>query len=571
MVERSDATGSRRLPRRRVLQTIGGASIVGLAGCSGGGGSDGGTGDGGDGGDTGSTDESTPTETETETETSDESSGGQSGGTLQVAQVKSPADWDPVLQLGGPAAIIGERFYSNLYTYDEGTTVVPDDLATGMPETERDGARWIVEIVDDARFHNGDPVTAEDVAYTFRAPIEEETRMATTYSMVDSIEVIDETTVQFDLDYPYAAFAGSLAQMGIVPKSVRESDPQAFNTSSPVGSGPFRFVDWTENEYTYLERWDDYWGEKDPNLDRVEWTPIPEPTTRLTEFKSGGIHLMQGIPPKLYSTVTSMGDAEVHETPALSYRYLTFNLNEGQTTKPKVREAIDRTFSMDQFVEKFVAPAGVRQYQPIPIPTAEAWDMPIEEFESMAVGKDIDRAKSLFEEAGVPSGWTCTLLSPPDDVRENLCVTVANGIKEAGYDAEVQRLDWGTYLETFASGNKADYQMYALGWSVTPDPDYQMYSMYHSSGAGSNHGHYWSDESIMEKIEESRRTTDRERRRQLYIDIQKAVISQRVQIPGWNLKETWARKQSVQDFQVHPVPTENPRLVTGYNNVSIDG
>jgi peptide/nickel transport system substrate-binding protein len=570
MVNRSDSDPADWLSRRRLLQTAGGASIVGLAGCAGGGGDGGGSGDGGSGdggsGDGGS-DESTPTDTGTSSDESTESS----GGTLQVAQVKSPADWDPVLQLGGPAAIVGERFYSNLYTYDEGTNVVPDDLVTGMPETERDGQRWIVEIVDDATFHNGDPITAEDVAYTYRAPIEEETRMATTYSMVDSIEVIDETTVQFDLDYSYAAFASGLAQMGVVPKSVREEDPEAFNTTSPVGSGPFRFVEWRENQYTYLEKWDDYWGEKDPNVDRIEWIPIPEPTTRITEFKSGDIHLMQGIPPKLYSTVESMGNAQVHETPALSYRYLTFNLNEGETTKPQVREAIDRTFDMDQFVEKFVAPAGVRQYQPIPIPTAKAWDMPIEEFESMAVGKDVDRAKTLLDDANVPSDWTCTLLSPPDDVRENLCVTVANGIKEAGYDAEVQRLDWGTYLETFASGNEDDYQMYALGWSVTPDPDYQMYSMYHESGAGSNHGHYWSDDEVMQMIEESRRTTDRERRRELYIEIQKEVISQRVQLPGWNLKETWARKDAVQDFQVHPVPTENPRIVTGYNNVSLDG
>ena len=555
-----DSKRQRSVSRRRLLQSAGAASLVGLAGCSGGGGTSTTDGAGDETEDTGTSSGSADTQTGSDDTES----------VLRVAQVKSPAGWDPILQLGGPASIVGERFYSNLYTYGEKTDIVEGDLVTGMPDTEKDGKRWIVEIVDDATFHNGDPVTAEDVAYSFRQPIEEETRMATTYSMVDTIEAVDERTVQFDLKYPSGAFVDGLAQMGIVPKSVRESDPQAFELKSPVGSGPFKFVDWKENEYTYLEKWDDYWGEREPNIDRVEYVPIKEPTTRLTKFKSGDTQLMQGVPPRLYSSVKSISDAEIHQTPALSYRYLTFNLKEGETTKPKVREAIDSVFSMDQFVSKFVDPAGVRQYQPIPIPTAKAWDMPLEEFESMAVGKDIDKAKSLFEEAGVPDDWKCKILSPPDNVRENLCISVANGIKEAGYKAEVQRLDWGTFLEKFASGEKVDYQMYALGWSVSPDPDYQMYGMYHESGAGTNQGHFWSDDDVMEMIEESRRSTSRERRRELYIEIQKEIIDQRVQIPGWNLKEIWAAKNSVKDFSVHPIPGQNPRLVTPYNNVSLE-
>ncbi|MWG33507.1 ABC transporter substrate-binding protein [Halomarina oriensis] len=565
MVHRKDSATDQQVSRRRVLQLGSGAAIVTLAGCTSGGDGDNGSNstDGSGGGDSGDGNGSTEDGT---TGAGD----GRQGGTLKVAQAKSPVDWDPVNQWGGPAAIIAERFFSNLYTLDESTGIVPDDLVTGMPEAERDGQRYVVEIVDNAMFHNGDPVTGEDIAYTFRAPIEEETRNATALSMIDTIEVVDETTVQFDLKYPYAAFAGALSQMGIVPKAVREADVQAYNTTNPVASGPFKFVDWTENEFTRIEKWDDYWGEKDPNLDAVEYIPIPEPTTRMTEFNSGDMHMMQDIPPRLYSTVEQMNDAEIHQTPALSYRFLTFNLNEGETTKLGVRQAINHTFSMDAFVERFVEPAGVRQYQPIPIPTAEAWDMPIDEFESMAVGKDIDAAKSMFEEAGVPDDWNCVILSPPDDVRENLCITVANGIKEAGYNAEVQRLDWGAYLEKYATGKASDYQMYALGWSVNPDPDYQIYSMYHESGAGSNNGHYWDDPEVMEMIEQSRQSTDREERRQLYIDIQKEVIQQRVQIPGYNLKETWARKSAVQDFSVHPVPTENPRLVTAYNNVWLD-
>ena len=568
MADRSETDRSQWLSRRRVLRTTGGASILALAGCSGGGGSetptetDAGSGDGG-GGDS---DDSTPTETETGTDDSMD----RRGGTLTVAQAGVPPDWDPVKGLGVPSGIVGENFFSTLYTYNDGLELIPNDLATGLPESERGGQRWIVEIVDDATFHNGDPVTAEDVMYSFQAPMDEGSWVASSWNMITEMEAIDEQTVQFDLEYSYGAFPGSLGSMQIVPKAVREADVEKFSLEEPIGSGPFRLSDWTENEFATIVRWDDYWGESTPNLEEVTFVPIPESTTRVTHFKTGDSGVMQDIPPKLYSTVEGISDSRIAEKAALGYTYLTFNLKEGETTKPKVREAIDYCFDMDQVVEKFVEPAGVRQYQPLPIPTAKAWDMPIEEFESMAVGKDIDRAATLFEEANVPSNWTCTILSPPDDVRENVCVTVANGIKEAGYDAQVTRLDWGTFLEKFTTGNPDDYNMYSLGWSVSPDPDYQMYDMFHISGAGANQGHYWNDEEMMAKIQESRESTDREKRRQLYIEIQKAIVEQRVQLPGWNPKEVWAVKDYVKDFQIHSIPAQNPQIFTSEHNIWVD-
>ncbi|MWG33510.1 ABC transporter substrate-binding protein, partial [Halomarina oriensis] len=394
--------------------------------------------------------------------------------------------------------------------------------------------------------------------------------VASSFNMITEMEAVDETTVQFDLEYTYGAFPGSLGSMQIVPKAVREADPEEFGLRSPVGSGPFVFDDWTENEYATISKWEDYWGESTPNLDEVTFVPIPESTTRVTNFKTGESSVMQDIPPKLFSTVESISDASIAETPALSYTFLTFNLNEGETTKPAVREAIDYSFDMDRVVQQFVEPAGVRQYQPIPIPTAEAWDMPIDEFEAMAVGKDTDQARSLFEEAGVPDDWTCNILCPPDDVRENMCVSVANGIKEAGYDARVNRLDWGTFLEKFTTGKESDYHIYCLGWSVNPDPDYQMYNMYHESGSGANSGHYWDDPEAMEMIEQSRQSTDREERRQLYIDIQTEIIQQRVQIPAFNPKGIWAARDDVMDFQIHAVPSQNPQVFTSEHNIWLD-
>jgi peptide/nickel transport system substrate-binding protein len=555
------------ISRRRALQLAGAGTIVGIAGCA-----------GGDG--TGGT--STPTETSggsdddtatpTETEASDEGGDGGStrGGTLRILQSNSPPDFDPVKGLGISSGIIGQYVFSELLTYDTDLQLVPTDLTTGMPETERDGQRWIVELVDGATFHNGDPVTAEDIKYTFEAPMEEGSWVASSWSMVDSIETVDDRTVQFDLSFSYGAFGHALAAMQMVPKAVREADPQKFAVDDPIGSGPFRITEFTEGEMTRLERWDDYWGESVPNLDVVEWIPVKEATTRITEFKTTDAGLMKDVPAKLYSTAQEISNSSVQSTPALNYGFVSFNLKNGETTKPKVREAIDYCVDLDSVAEKFWKPVGVRQYQPMPTPLAESWDMPVDEWKSMAVGKDVDRAATLFEEAGVPDDWTCRMIYEPLDPIKQMMVSISNGIKEAGYDAEVVTLDRGTFLERFTSGNPDDYNIYSLDWGLSPNPDYQIFNMYHESGAGANQGHYWDDQEVMDMIEQARRSTSRDERRQLYTDIQTEVIQQRVQIPAYSLQSVWGVKDFVKEFQVSPLTDKNPRLITEENNVYVE-
>jgi peptide/nickel transport system substrate-binding protein len=506
------------ISRRRALQLAGAGTIVGIAGCA-----------GGDG--TGGT--STPTETSggsdddtatpTETEASDEGGDGGStrGGTLRILQSNSPPDFDPVKGLGISSGIIGQYVFSELLTYDTDLQLVPTDLTTGMPETERDGQRWIVELVDGATFHNG-------------------------------------------------AFGHALAAMQMVPKAVREADPQKFAVDDPIGSGPFRITEFTEGEMTRLERWDDYWGESVPNLDVVEWIPVKEATTRITEFKTTDAGLMKDVPAKLYSTAQEISNSSVQSTPALNYGFVSFNLKNGETTKPKVREAIDYCVDLDSVAEKFWKPVGVRQYQPMPTPLAESWDMPVDEWKSMAVGKDVDRAATLFEEAGVPDDWTCRMIYEPLDPIKQMMVSISNGIKEAGYDAEVVTLDRGTFLERFTSGNPDDYNIYSLDWGLSPNPDYQIFNMYHESGAGANQGHYWDDQEVMDMIEQARRSTSRDERRQLYTDIQTEVIQQRVQIPAYSLQSVWGVKDFVKEFQVSPLTDKNPRLITEENNVYVE-
>jgi peptide/nickel transport system substrate-binding protein len=535
---------------------LGAAGLAGLAGCSG----TGGTGESGEGGG-GSTGTTT-------------SSGGMSGGTLRLAQVKSPIEFDPIVLNDVPSAEVTQNIYDGLYAYDESTGIVPQ-LATGEPEVSNNGQRYVVPMTGDATFHNGDPVTAEDVIYSFNAPVDEETENAAELNMVDSVSSVDETTIQFDLKFPYGAFKNVLT-WSIVPKSVREEDKDAFNTQSPVGSGPFEFVDWQEGNFVRLQRNDDYWGEPMPNLAEIEFVPIEEATTRVTTLRNGENDVIKEIPPKLYSTVRGISDAGIQEVPGIGYFYLAFNCREGPTADARVREAIDYCFSMDQAVASYVEPTGVRQYSPLPASVAQDWNMPVDEWEQIPHDKNIDEATALFEEAGVPMDYQWKIIVPPDDKREQIGVTVSNGLKEAGFqNVSVQRLDWGAFLDKYVTGDPNDYNMYTLGWSGTPDPDAFTYFLLGRTEdtLGVTNGTYWGANSeagkqAAQKFVRARESASRDERRQLYIEGITTALEERAHLPAYNLKNSFGVKEYVSDFAAHPVDAFH--IATSHNNVSVD-
>lgn len=547
------ANDNKRLSRRRILRSGAGITTAGiLAGCAGG--------------------DSTDSPTDSSGGDTDDSDGDQStpmqGGSLRIGQAKSGVHFDPIRQMSVPASLVANRMYSTIYTYGEGTDIQPE-IATELPEVTNDGTRWTFDVREDAVFQNGDPVTPEDVAYSIEQPVVEETQLAADFNMVESVAV-DGQTLTIDLAFPYAVFQHSLVQQ-VVPKSVREAEKAEEGwTDNFIGSGPFQLIEFREGEHAQLEAWGDYWGTR-PNLKDVEFVPIPEPTTRLTSFQNDEARVIQDIPPKLWSTIENMDDATIYERPAISYFYASFNCNEGPTTDPEVRRAVDLAFSMDDAVSNFVEPTGVRVNSPIPAAIADEWDFPTDKWAEMQSGKDIDEAKSILDSnENVPDDWNMNIIVPPDNKREQIGTSIGNGLSEAGYSASVQRLDWGTFLEKFLSGDPSDYHLYVLGWSGPPDPSDFLYNLFAQDMAGVNQGHFYENDELDQAINQAREITDRTERKELYETAVEIILEERVNLPSYTLKNTWGVKDSVKDFKNHPIGYMNPRLVTSYNNVSVE-
>ncbi|MFC3960338.1 ABC transporter substrate-binding protein [Halovivax cerinus] len=498
---------------------------------------------------------------------SDPSSSG--GSSVQVGLGSQPRTLDPIRYLSTPDAQVLNNIFNNIVGIGTDLSYYPD-LAASMPETERGGQRWIVEFESDAEFHNGDPVTMEDVKYTMTQPVVEERGNAATFNIIDTIEEVDDNTLQFDLKNPYARFMLSL-NTHVVPKSVREDNKGSENEWSEnyVGSGPFEFVDWTTGESVTMRATEDYWKGTDPEIEEATFNLIEESSTRVTTLETGESDMVEQVPGQLYDTVEGIGGASLETTEGLRCNFIAFNCIEGPTANLDVRKGVEHCIDIDRMIDVNYGESAYRMHSPIPRNLAEEWDFPVDEWEGISNEKDVDRAAELFESGGLDPDYELKILVSGAD-REDDAVTIANGIQEAGYSATVERLEWGTFISTFNSGSADDMNLYLLGLSGEPDPGEFVYTLYHSDREGVDNGHYYRNDQLFDWIDQADQTTDRDERQELYSKAITHVLENRVHLPTHGSNVSWGVANHITDYALNPRPSANPRFVGENYNVGVE-
>ncbi|MFP8956561.1 ABC transporter substrate-binding protein [Natrialbaceae archaeon A-CW3] len=505
----------------------------------------------------------------------------QDGGSLHVTQQVEPAhDYDPVVLNDAYSGRIANHLFDGLYELGEALEIEPK-IAVDEPEVEDDGMRYIVEIHDGIEFHNGDPLTAEDVLHSFTAPVEEETDNAPSFDMIDidSSDVIDEHTVQFDLLEPYGAFPTMTLATNIVNRDLRleedDVDPaeRSYNVDDPIGTGPFQYVDHAEGEFFDMERWDDYWDEPMPEVESVRWVATEDDAARTAQIRAGDTDMMTGIPPADYDLLVGDDDLEVYNTQSISYFYIAFNCNEGPTQEADVRNAIEHTFSASAFVDDVIGELGENAVAPLGPSVLEEWGFPADEYAAMENEYDPEQAVELMD-GHVSDGWQPELIAPPDDIRIALMERLAgrlNELSQFGLDinAQVRSLSWGEFLERYSTGNEDDYAAYTLGWTGHNDPDAYYWALFHETNEGITQGHYYDNQEFHDTIRDARETFDDDERFDLYDQATRTLLEDKVHIPTYSIHNSIAALPHVEDIYVHPHSSVKPRLVSDHHNVSV--
>jgi peptide/nickel transport system substrate-binding protein len=389
-------------------------------------------------------------------------------------------------------------------TYDYLVEFSPKDSspAPGLAdswETSDDGLTWTFHLNKDAKWHDGKPVTSEDVAYTFNRILDEEQGLYIDYvRQIEQIETPDEHTVVFKTKEPSVQMLSMLVY--ILPKHIWEDVPadetKTFKNSPAIGSGPFQAVEWKEGQSVRLEANPDYFRGA-PHIDEIIFQLYDNDDTMVQALKNGEVDYIQGIPINLFKSLKNQEGIETNSAPDPGFTELGFNLYEPSPEviekfdapkkstgnpallDPEVREAINWAIDEKALTQKILQGEGIPGSTLVP-PALARYHLKLDESELQ--GFDIGRSKELLRQAG----WKDTDedgIVDKDGEQLELRLFVRSEDKDsvtAGQFIEGWFEEAGIGLETKAISDTAltdaiyaaDYDMFIWGWGSDPDPDF---------------------------------------------------------------------------------------------------
>lgn len=485
---------------------------------------------------------------------------------------------DPVIASDSTSYKVEWSAFDCLVEYDQNLAVRPL-MAEGW-ETSPDGLSYTFHLRKNVVWHDGRPFTANDVAFWMYTMLNPKTRAPSRaffgatagYAELTNpdhpadpaslpkkpVEVLDRFTVRFNLTYPYAAFLGVLTcpRGGLVPAHALEGkdiNTAEFNTR-PVGSGPYRVVEWRKGDSIALEAFDRYYGGR-PAIRQVVFRVIPDPVVRTQALRTGGIDLLDDPPTDELDRFK--GDAQYTITGIYtpSYQYLGFRLDREPFSDIRMRRAISHAVDFDIIVRKVLRSYGVRATGPIP-PTSWAYSPKVTRYPY-----DLAKARRLLAETGYTPGPDGVLQKDGRPLRFTLkgdqgnqairdsAVIIQDQLARVGIQAEIRLLDFPTFVrQLFAS----DFEAILVGWTGHPDPDPFSYTIWHSSQwNGRNFAHYKNLE-VDRALEEARRTPDPARRREAYVRFQQILADDAPYVWGYYQKEMYVYRRGLEGLSLIP-------------------
>jgi peptide/nickel transport system substrate-binding protein len=404
------------------------------------------------------------TEDDEEDEVDDSEDMAPTGGELVIANEQSPVSLDPgyMRDVGTTRAI--HWMYNSIVTTNTDTEIIPD-LASDW-EISEDGTEYVFNLEEGVTFHDGEPFNAEAAKRNFERFLDDS--LDTNYvddflqwvGEPDNLEAVDEYTLRIQLQDIYARFMHDLL-MGfsgsmISPAALDELDDNVH--SNPVGTGPYKFVEYEPDSHLIMERFEDYW-KGTPGLDRVRVRVIPEQSVQMAELEAGNVDISVSVQARDVERLENAG-VQIVSQPGLTATWISFNCNKGHTQELAVRRAIARTVDRDAVVSELLLGFGVVSRGG----AAPGWpryheDLPIDPYDPEEAGEILDEAGWVMGDSGYRErdGEILTVNVLSTQLERQLSYGLMNeliqeGMEQIGIQTEIQTMEWGAYLDEFRAG-----------------------------------------------------------------------------------------------------------------------
>jgi glutathione transport system substrate-binding protein len=420
---------------------------------------------------------------------------------------------------------MAKSFYEGLFGFDKDMNLIPV-LAESF-DVSKDGLVYTIKLRKGVKFHDGTEFKADAVKANFDRVTDPANRLKRygLYSNIAKTDVVDDYTARITLKTPFSAFINQLAHPSgvmISPTALRKwgSKDIAFH---PVGTGPFRLVEWKATDHVRAAKFDGYWQKGYPKVDTLTWKPVVDNNTRAAVMQTGEAQFTYPVPPEMAAVLKAKPELDVIAAPSIIERYVSMNTQQKPFDDPKVRQAVN--YAIDKEAVAKVAFGGYATPADAIVPERVAYSAKIGVWPH-----DVAKAKQLLAEAGYPNGFETELWSAYNHtIAQKVTQVLQQQLLQVGIRTKITLLESGQRVEKVESWQDpktAPVRMYYVGWSSsTGEADWALRPLLASESWPPKlfNTAYYRNERVDADIRNALLTTDKAEKAKLYRDAQETI------------------------------------------------
>lgn len=449
---------------------------------------------------------------------SDGGNGSTASDTLIAVLSGDPTNFHPDYKSDDNAWPVNQNLFNRLVKLNAYDQAIPD-LAKSW-EWNEDSTQVTFHLHEGVKWHDGEDFSSEDVKWTYETLMAEKWNKSDSFASVESIECPDANTVVMNLKYPDVSLIAKLSWYGtfIMPKHLYEGTDSATNeyNQKPVGTGPFKFVEFQKGVRVVLERNEDYWGDK-AKLAKVIYSIIPDPTTALQAFKSGEVDYYTGIPSQNANDFDNDPNYEIFPTLSMNRSYLAANVTNDKFKDARVRQAIAYGIDRHMIWDRCAGGTGAAASTFISPTTGfadEQYQMP---------ERDVAKAQQLLEDAGFTKDangiyFSTELKFFESGYFKDAATIIQTNLNEVGIDVKLTMLEYAAWSDTVKQNHDFELTMSA-GYQ---GPDVSGVSGRVGTGTSMNFMGY-SNPELDALLEKGVQISDETERKAVYSEVQRIM------------------------------------------------
>ncbi|MEO8740444.1 MAG: glutathione ABC transporter substrate-binding protein GsiB [Casimicrobiaceae bacterium] len=420
---------------------------------------------------------------------------------------------------------MAKSFYEGLYSFDKDMKMVPV-LAESI-DASKDGLVYTIKLKKGIKFHDGTDFKADAVKANLDRvtnPDNKLKRYGLYNNNIAKTEVVDDYTARITLKTPFSAFINQLAHPATVmisPTALAKYGKEI--ATHPVGTGPFKFVEWKQTDHLKVAKNDNYWQKGLPKVDTITWKPVIDSNARAAVMQTGEAHFTYPLPYEQADALKAKPELDVVAAPSIILRYLSLNTQQKPFDNPKVRQAIAYAINKDAIAK--VAFNGYATPADGVVPEGVEYSVKLG-----VMPYDVAKAKQLLTEAGYPNGFETELWSGYNhSIAQKLTQVLQQQLQQVGVRSKITLLEAGQRVEKVESWPDpatAPLRMYYIGWSSsTGEADWAIRPLLASDSWPPklfNTAYYKSDR-VDSDIKSALATTDKTEKAKFYRDAQETI------------------------------------------------